>query len=495
MIQPAAYENQWQQSLVNVLRPWPLWSGGTHAFTERYVPGTLMLLGYGTYGLVFAAKRRDLPQGQRTVAVKFFRLPTDAQNRNSELRALIYLKALSGACPGRCPVNTVCYVDHFRARLGSDWLVPLIVQFGLLGRTAAEVHQYLKSPGLFPDLLGARPTVDQNQIVYFIETRYETGETLHDAIKRGFWADRAEPAVNYHVMFSAATALQFMHRANLVHQDVKPMNINVINLADVAPAANAPRFDPPDDALPQCVLLDLGLTCRVENSPAYPYEPGVCSEVMNSYAFRAPRQVELQHDQPGAERVDLSDAQRRSWDVYALGMTLYDWAWHISVPPVLTISEVKKARDGTFNADAYPAPAVPQSADFLSRLKRIDPSRLPTKPYWPLPPNDDSHGFFNNLLARMLDFDDDTRITIEGVVAALVNYTPTSSRASSRASSPAPSSTSSPSSSSSSFRSAPSSPAPWSFRSAPSSPASWSSSTSTTPSSTRSARSSNSATP
>jgi serine/threonine protein kinase len=480
VIPAGAYNSQWQEALDKALRTWPLWRNGTVDFNERYVGGRLRLLGYGSYGIVFRATRADLPAAQAEVAVKLFRLPTEPlippaepatvdnspdavalrkfieeekKIRNIELRALVYLKAIAADCPRGCPTNLVCYVDHFRARLGKHWSPPLVNKVTPAGLTKAQKQTYMADPRRFPDLYGAPGIANMlpTELAYFIETHYESGMSLEKAIDIGFWADRVEPIVNLHLLLSAATALLFMHRANIIHHDIKPANINVANLPAAAPEMDDERYDPPEEvALPTCILLDVGLACRVENDASYPYEPGVCAKVLTSATYRAPTQVMHRHIDADAEHVELSDAERKSWDVYALGMTFYDWAWGIDDPPSLSIDDAQKAIVGTFNADAYPAPGVDQSAENLSVLKNSEQrSRLPTKPYWPAAPNDDEHGFFNNLLAHMLDFKDSRRFTIEQVVAELDNF------ASSRSSSPRASSTRStpPSSPGGSFRS------------------------------------------
>ena len=107
---PTNYDVAWKKAF-DEMTNWPRWSGDPPQtnplpeFSDRYegTPGdansnSLRLLGYGAYGLVFAATRKRTHQ---RVAVKMFYLVDREQDTAQEMRALLFMNEIAESlgCP------------------------------------------------------------------------------------------------------------------------------------------------------------------------------------------------------------------------------------------------------------------------------------------------------------------------------------------------------------------------------------------------------------
>jgi serine/threonine protein kinase len=312
------------------------------------------MLGYGTYGLVFRATRKV---DDVTVAVKFVISEPSVFMR--ELRALLYLRE-RGGCERS---DMICYQDNFKAVIGQ--------------RLLDEVDRFAKGD-TFLRLEHFQPVQlnDPLEKGVFIEMRYVNGENMYDLMKR-----RNPESYTFeqhaHLLLSATRALAFMHRNKIVHRDVKPSNIMVINA---------------DSAMAECVLIDVGDACRVERNATFSF--GTCNSYAGTHAYLAPGLIALEATSVPAR--DIGFELRKSFDVYALGLTFYDWGRNDTTPHTLDEKESIAIVRNEYDRD-------------------FPPMRLPEEPYFPAH-LDDAEGTLARVLKDMLLPDDEDR-TYADVVA------------------------------------------------------------------------------
>jgi serine/threonine protein kinase len=390
----------------------------------RYETGTFRMIGYGTFSVVFEGVRAS---DKQRVALKMFRLPmfsgpddvaqlkllhaepallTESLKKSiarmtaaiSEVRALLYVQAqmrTAAAATAGATRNVVQLVDYFRA-LFSNNLRDSMVDF-LLPRleanpsiTAAEREDLLahrQSEEGLDAIVGAFfPEFVQEAVkpIFFIETAYGHGHTLYDVMhSHKEVAARQSAEINLRIALDALRALAFLHDAGLLHGDVKPHNVFVNNILEAETAPDAVSV----------VLIDLGSACRVGDDKRI---VGTCNTLGGDPRFDAPTLLAFNAQQPEPpDASSISFEQRASWDVYALGLTLYDWGRADYDPSILTADE--------FNPGASAGDRARLAAQNLY-------SRLPSAPYFPAAV-DDALGTLNTTVMRMLEWDDATRLS------------------------------------------------------------------------------------
>jgi serine/threonine protein kinase len=316
------------------------------------------LMGFGAYGLVFRAKRNS--DGQ-TVAVKLVIARPEVFLR--ELRALLYLRERNG-CER---TDLICYEGNFKALMGQKLL--------------DEVDRFAKGDTRLRLENFEVPLATPNDKGVFIETRFVRGENMHDLMKR-----RKPETFTFeqhaHLLLSLLRGLAFMHRNKIVHRDVKPPNIMVVNA---------------ESALAECVLIDVGDACRVEGRTDFRF--GNCDDYAGTHAYLAPSLIALEARDVPPRDIELS--LRMSFDVYAAGLTFYDWGRNDFAPAVLgereAIEIVRREYDTTF-----------------------PPRRLPDPPYFP-EKLDDADGTIGVIVQEMLLLDDENRTDADVAAGFLEN--------------------------------------------------------------------------
>lgn len=374
----------------------------------RYQYGTFHMIGYSAFSVVFEGVRE---KGGQRVVLKMFRLPmfTGDQAKSAksiarmtaaiaEVRALLYVEAQQTrralAQPQRRN-NIVQIVDYFRAVWSDDlrnhmveFLLPRLAQHPSITKEEREQLQagVVSDEGLdnivaafFPEMMQ-----EETKPIFFIETLFGHGETLYNVMRdHEEAASLISPEVDLRLALEALRALEFLHDAGMAHGDISPENVFVNNILEAAEAPQAVSV----------VLLDLGAACRVGTDKRI---LGTCNVIGGRPQFDAPTILALNAQQPAPpDAASIPFEQRASWDVYALGLTLYDWGHGDFLPGTLTADE--------FNA---------QTADERAKLARQNVfSRLPVAPYFPPAPADDAAGTLNTVIGRMLEFDDAVRVS------------------------------------------------------------------------------------
>ncbi|WP_067536267.1 serine/threonine-protein kinase [Nocardia crassostreae] len=148
----------------------------------------------------------------------------------------------------------------------------------------AEIAAWLDHP----NLVTVRDRGEEGDLLW-IAMRYVDGVDLEELIARGREALRPERVV--HIVSEAAQGLDEIHRAGLLHRDVKPANILVDE-----------RADGPD----RVFVTDFGIARAATDSTVDSRSAGVAGTL----AYAAPEQLR-------GGRTD------RRADVYSLGCTLY----------------------------------------------------------------------------------------------------------------------------------------------------------------------------
>lgn len=330
------------------LSEWPTLSG---TVDERYRDNRMELVGYGAFGLVFKAKRQS--DGQ-TVAVKMVIAEPSVFLR--ELRALLYLRERNG-CERS---DLICYQGNFKAEIGQR-VLDEIDRFSH-GDKALRLEHFQVSLDN-PKAKGV-----------FIEMRFVQGENMLELMHRvkpnAFGFEK-----HARMLLSVMRALEFMHANKIVHRDLKPANIMVINA---------------DSEMIECVVVDVGEACRVEARDVE-FRFGACTEYGGTHSFLSPELIALEARDVPARDIDLR--LWKSFDIYAAGMTFYDWGRNDTKPGRLSeevaIELVQGKKDWVFW-----------------------PQRVPTDPFFPAE-LDDAEGTMNVLLQEMLNFDEEERTTAE----------------------------------------------------------------------------------
>lgn len=403
----------WRQSFDRMLpEHWRLLvdANGTPADVyDRYVDGSLQMFGSGQYSVVFEGVRKV---DQKHVVLKMFRLKSfgsveGVSNELSvarataavrEIRALLFVQSLQQR--EHTDGGVVRLVDYFRATF-SDNLRAVIVT-GLLPtlmarQTLTETEETALCEMVnsdsgqesiiresFPELAQSR-----RPPLLFIETLFAEGETLLDLMRQyGLKSSDFSPLVNLRIATTALEALAFLHEAKLLHGDVSASNVFIQGALEHERA--------PDGV--SSVLIDLGAACRVQHNLS---EIGVCNTAGGTPPYMAPEQLQLANSTETRPE-SVSFERRAAWDVYALGMVLYDWNQGDSRPNELKPNE-------------YNANNLEQRRDVL----RDDASRLPKSPFWMGVEHSDHT--INSVLFSMLKFEDAARIDARSAATRLQN--------------------------------------------------------------------------
>jgi serine/threonine protein kinase len=338
-----AIDEAWLQAR-NDLARWPTLEG---TVDERYRNNDMQVIGYGAFGLVFRATRKS---DGVTVAVKL--VVNDPRVFLRELRALIFLRERH-ACDR---LDMLCYVDNFKAVTGQR-LLDEIDRFA--GNTNLRLHHF------------AVPLDNPAAKSVFIEMRYVAGQNMHEFMKT-HKPNTFPFEENAHMLLSMLRALAFMHQNKMAHRDVKPANIMVVN---------------GDSALVECVLIDVGDSCRVEKA-SVPFRIGACDDYGGTHAFLSPGVIALEATNFQASKISLR--LRKAFDVYALGLTFYDWGRNDTMPAALSEEEAIALVRNEYDHDNPPA-------------------RMPREPYFPAH-LDNAEGSIALILEEMLVANDEERI-------------------------------------------------------------------------------------
>jgi eukaryotic-like serine/threonine-protein kinase len=179
---------------------------------------------------------------------------------------------------------------------------------------------------------------------YFLVMELLQGESLRDRLRRDF---RLEPRTAVWVARQAADALAALHRAGLLHGDVKPENVL---LTDAGPAK----------------LIDLGFAHRPGENDALLRR----GYVLGTANYLAP---ELCGPEPAADF--------RS-DLFSLGVTLFEMLTGELPYPPGTLAETMARHDRDEPADLrdHPGQWPPMLPVLVSRLLKRNPADRPHSP-------------------------------------------------------------------------------------------------------------------
>ncbi|HEU4405772.1 MAG TPA: protein kinase [Polyangiaceae bacterium] len=206
---------------------------------------------------------------------------------------------------------------------------------------------------------------------YFLVLEHVKGITLHDALKRG----PLPPARAVHIARQLAEALDALHTRGIIHRDVKPHNVMLVNPAEpAAPGAEAP----PGSRGPDFVkLIDFGLSTveldrlpSLEMSVAAPAQPPerltMTGTVFGTVAYLAPEAT-----------LGMDNVDGRA-DLYALGIILYEMLTgrrpFVGKTPADLITQHVSAQPLPFR-EAAPGRPIPLALEQIARrLLAKDPA-------------------------------------------------------------------------------------------------------------------------
>ena len=225
-------------------------------------------IGSGSFGMVFRAMR----EGKQYAVKLFFDKKSGYLEAIREVSVLLYLKKLAmqnclastphgHAEPNDslhcCPDNIICYTDHFRARLDSELALFMTskVNFEIdLKYEFYFIESKFLSGNTIHDVIKARMFNAQKQIREHMRTQ-RTKENLEEGV---FYSPQSEEIrevytkfgptkeQNLSMMHTALVALEFMHRHGAFHRDIHTANIILLNK---------------ESERPESVLLDVGTSC------------------------------------------------------------------------------------------------------------------------------------------------------------------------------------------------------------------------------------------
>jgi serine/threonine protein kinase len=347
-------ENDWSEALHDALTMEPQHFDET--FFDVYDLAGISLLGAGSYGVVFRAKRRDSGQWR---AIK---LSDNIDNIQQELAVELYLKRLDPACSRS--THLICETGYISLNLGPRfkmYIEQLVTQKNSkIGLKLAPFLKGLMKYGavvlLESSYAGGRSwsetmssPIGQLDGRLLDKTSYQTGPGALHRPK----AKRMKPADTARLFVTAAAAVRFMHLHGLYHRDIKPGNLLLLG----KPGSY------------ESVLIDVGIACVVGDVGARQS----CAGPYGTEVFRAPNDIELTNQYKGKTLPEFLAAAK---DMYALGLSFFDWltselTWAIGPRDEALVQTILKAPD-------HAAVLGPFRELIVGVMAPVDKPRLPT---------------------------------------------------------------------------------------------------------------------
>lgn len=266
---------------------------------EQYRP--VRKLGEGAFGEVWLLQ--SLAESNELIAAKVLKRDLSDADRSileREVRNLVRATAL------HCHPNVVCYRGHSLRSI-------------------------------------ARGQPPQDVVLF----QFVDGIDLFDHITKNLQYKRPKPAEALRVVKGLVDGLEFLHRGNVAHRDIKAENV----MLDMDASSNG------DKVVRRPVLIDLGLSCFMDDQ---------CQHRVGTKVYWPPEILDRDPAQP------LTLAEWKKADVYMLGALLYEYLSG-------TILRKEFARMAAANeidwCNLYPP--MPQLAHMIARMVDPDAKRRP----------------------------------------------------------------------------------------------------------------------